>query len=54
MNHFIWAMLMYSEAQSHVDVQQQLIVEEGKDISTHGQAHWIASGIKIQELQSVH
>ena len=45
---------MYSGAPSCADVHQQLIVKEGKDFSTHGQVHWIVSGIKIQELQSVH
>jgi recombinational DNA repair ATPase RecF len=45
---------MYVEVPSRADIQQQLIMEESKDISTQGQTNWIACGIKIQELQSVH
>ncbi|KAN0141115.1 hypothetical protein V8E53_000871 [Lactarius tabidus] len=39
------------KAPSHTDVEQRLVLEERQDLSMHGQAHWIASGIKIQELQ---
>ncbi|KAN0140496.1 hypothetical protein V8E53_001705 [Lactarius tabidus] len=39
------------KAPSRTDVEQRLVLEERQDLSMHGQAHWIASGIKIQELQ---
>jgi hypothetical protein len=41
---------MYPAA-SRANVQLQLISEESGDLSTHGQTSWIASGMKIQELQ---
>jgi hypothetical protein len=44
-------MLMHNSAPSYAVVQQQLMSEERKDMSTHGQTCWIASGIEIQELQ---
>lgn len=47
-------MLISLEVPSCADIQHQLILEESKDISKHGQTNWIASGIKIQELQLVH
>jgi hypothetical protein len=30
------------------------MLEESQDHFTHGQTNWIASGIKLQELQYVH
>jgi hypothetical protein len=38
-------------APSRATVHQQLILEESGDMNAHGQASWISSGIKIQELQ---
>ena len=38
-------------APSGVDVQVQLLSEERKVASAHGQTSWIATGIKIQEQQ---
>jgi hypothetical protein len=35
-------------------IQQDLISEESDDSSVHGQTSWISSGLKIQEMQSVH
>ncbi|KAI9430336.1 hypothetical protein H4582DRAFT_2063950 [Lactarius indigo] len=40
-----------SKAPSRAEIQQQLISEESRDITTHGQTSWISCGIKIQELQ---
>ncbi|KAH9169688.1 hypothetical protein EDB89DRAFT_1908334 [Lactarius sanguifluus] len=40
-----------SKAPSHAEIQQWLISDESRDITTHGQTSWIACGIKIQELQ---
>ena len=40
-------------APSASEIQQNLITEEGGDPLAHGQTSWIASGIKIQELQYV-
>ncbi|KAH9176147.1 hypothetical protein EDB89DRAFT_2065932 [Lactarius sanguifluus] len=40
-----------SKAPSRAEIQQQLISDESRDITTHGQTSWIACGIKIQELQ---
>ncbi|KAH9032367.1 hypothetical protein EDB83DRAFT_2319127 [Lactarius deliciosus] len=40
-----------SKAPSHAEIQQRLISDESRDITTHGQTSWIACGIKIQELQ---
>ncbi|KAH8976825.1 hypothetical protein EDB86DRAFT_2839044 [Lactarius hatsudake] len=42
---------MTPKAPSRAVIQQQLILEESGDITTHGQTSWIACGIKIQELQ---
>ncbi|KAI9430515.1 hypothetical protein H4582DRAFT_1823951 [Lactarius indigo] len=42
-----------SKAPSRAEIQQQLISEESRDITTHGQTSWISCGIKIQELQLV-
>ncbi|KAI9446284.1 hypothetical protein H4582DRAFT_1804475 [Lactarius indigo] len=39
-----------SKAPSRAEIQQQLISEESRDITAHGQTSWIACGIKIQEL----
>ncbi|KAF8263452.1 hypothetical protein EI94DRAFT_1807176 [Lactarius quietus] len=44
-------MLMHKVAPSLAEIQQKLISEEGRDPTTHGQTSWIASGIRIQELQ---
>ncbi|KAH9047032.1 hypothetical protein EDB83DRAFT_2523290 [Lactarius deliciosus] len=40
-----------SKAPSRAEIQQRLISDESRDITTHGQTSWIACGIKIQELQ---
>ncbi|KAH9019932.1 hypothetical protein EDB83DRAFT_2231744 [Lactarius deliciosus] len=40
-----------SKAPSRAEIQQWLISDESRDITTHGQTSWIACGIKIQELQ---
>ncbi|KAF8261851.1 hypothetical protein EI94DRAFT_1604708 [Lactarius quietus] len=39
------------KAPSLAEIQQKLILEEGGDPTTCGQTSWIASGIRIQELQ---
>ncbi|KAF8268583.1 hypothetical protein EI94DRAFT_1700161 [Lactarius quietus] len=44
-------MLMHKVAPSLAEIQQKLILEESGDPTTHGQTSWIASGIRIQELQ---
>jgi hypothetical protein len=44
-------MPMIFPAPSRAEIQQQLISDESRDISTHGQTSWIACGIKVQELQ---
>ncbi|KAF8256537.1 hypothetical protein EI94DRAFT_1711089 [Lactarius quietus] len=44
-------MLMHKVAPSLAEIQQKLISEESRDPTTHGQTSWIASGIRIQELQ---
>ena len=36
------------------EIQQNLISEEAGDPTSNGQTSWIASGIKIQEMQYVH
>ncbi|KAF8258658.1 hypothetical protein EI94DRAFT_1707799 [Lactarius quietus] len=47
----IKVMLMHKVAPSLAEIQQKLISEESRDPTTRGQTSWIASGIRIQELQ---
>lgn len=45
------ALLMCIEAPSLAEIQQKLIAEEAGDSGSRGETSWIASGMKIQELQ---